>query len=121
VDDSSADSQAIPLAAIRYGMPVLDVRGAFLGRIEYVGTTDPGVVGEPHHGVLGNQPASGAPRTPSDADDTRRTGFVRLATCGPRDDLLVASAHIACVADDHIRLSITADEALTAGTTLASP
>lgn len=121
MDDNGTDSQEIPLAAIRYGMPVLDVRGAFLGRVEYVGTGDPGAIGEPQHAVLGNLPASEAPRIPTDADDARRTGFVRLATYGPRDELLVASAHIACVADDHIRLSITADEAITDGTPLASP
>jgi hypothetical protein len=62
------------------------------------------------------------PRHPTNRQTAKSgQGFVRLATCGPRDDLLVASSHITCVADDHIRLSITADEAITAGTTLASP
>lgn len=89
-DDQLNDRQAVPLAAVRYRMPVLDVQGAFLGTIEYV--------------------------------DSDAQSALRLHRCGPREcDLFVASAHISYVADDHVRLSITVDEAISKGRSTASP
>lgn len=97
---AAAGRRTVSLAAVRYGMPVLDARGAFLGTIEYVGTAEPGArprCEDTHH-------AGGPPQ---------RIGLVRLRAGGPQDcDLFVASAHIAYVDDDHVRLSITVNEAL---------
>jgi hypothetical protein len=101
VGDDLTSSPAGSLAAVRYGLPVLDVRGAFLGTVEYVGTAEPGA-----------GPTSEETRR---ADDPQgRIGLVRLQAGERRGcDLFVASTHIAYIADDHVRLSITASEAIT--------
>jgi hypothetical protein len=109
VDDDLTSSPAVSLAAVRYGMPVLDVRGAFLGTIEYVGSAEPGAALRSEEACPGDDPR-------------RRIGLVRLQAGGRRDcDLFVASAHIAYVADDHVRLSITASEAITGDRATAGP
>jgi hypothetical protein len=109
VADDLTSSPAVSLAAVRYGMPVLDVRGAFLGTIEYVGTAEPGT-------------ASRSAETPHADDPHWRIGLVRLQACGRRGcDLFVASAHIAYIDDDHVRLSITASEAITEDQSTAGP
>jgi hypothetical protein len=86
------DRSAGLLAAVRYGMPVVDVHGAFLGRIEHVGSSPPGETGDPQLG---------------------------LKISGTKESLLVEAAHIAYVTDDHIRLSITADRAIGYGQSTA--
>ena len=87
MDDNSLDRHAVPLAAVRLGMLVIDLRGAFLGRVKYVGTGDPS------------------------AGSTCGEAFVKVQGCPPRDrTLLIAAGRIAYVADDHVRLSVTADE-----------
>ncbi len=108
VDDTN-EGQPAAIAAVRYGMPVLDVRGAFLGTIGYVGTGESGA-------------ATGYDETHNAADARGRIGLVRLQACGRRDcDLFIAPANIAYVADDHVRLSITANEAISEARTTGDP
>jgi hypothetical protein len=83
------------LAAICCGTPVVDACGAFVGRVEYVRTGQHGDDGDPPGG-----------------EQLRRGGFVKVC-CEPGDRaFLVAAGQIAYVAEDHVRLSVTADRTL---------
>jgi uncharacterized protein YrrD len=89
------DWQIVPLAAVLCGTPVMDARGALIGRVESVCTVD----------------------LSADA----RTGIV-VRSGGVRGRaFFVARAQIACVAEDHVRLSVTEDEAIAAPRSSAGP
>jgi len=80
---------AVPLTAVRCGSPVLDARGALLGKVEYVETGQP----------------DGRSRTCSGLH------FVKVSGYGPGDrEFIVAADLVAYVADDHVRLSVAADD-----------
>jgi hypothetical protein len=87
--------QTVPLAAICCGLPVFDVQGAFVGCVEYVRTGDPTC--PTTHETL--------------AERLFHLGFVKVRRDGPRDrELLISADQIAYVADDHVRLSVRADD-----------
>jgi hypothetical protein len=87
VNESLFDRRPVPLAAVCCGSPVLDVQGAFVGCVEYVRT--------------------GEPDAPARCD----LGFVKVRRDGPQGrEFFVSPAQIAYVADDHLRLSVTADD-----------
>lgn len=78
-----------PLAAVRPGSPVLDVRGALVGRVGYVG------IGQ-HDAIQSD-------------DSPRPFGFVKVLGYGAGDrGFVVEPGQIAYVADDHVRLSVSA-------------
>jgi hypothetical protein len=80
--------QAVSLAAVLCGMPVIDAQGALLGLVESVRTDD--------------------------LNASAGSGLI-VRACGVREfDFFVAAARIACVADDHVRLSVTAEETIAA-------
>ncbi|WP_433169189.1 hypothetical protein [Kribbella sp. CA-247076] len=95
---------AVSLAAVHYGAPVLDARGAPVGRVVDVGS--------------GNIPAQsfagGEPPDPWPADEALQgLGFVRVTRYGPAGhDLVISADRIAYVADDHLRLSEIFDDAV---------
>jgi len=92
--------QAVPLAAVRHGSTVLDVRGAPVGRVEYVG------IGHPDEPLLLRD------GTAQVDDPLWRVGFVKVHGYGPgARDFIVTPGQIAYVADDHVRLSVAADDA----------
>jgi hypothetical protein len=65
------------------GSPVIDARGALIGWVESVCTQQ--------------------------LDTTRTCGVLIRANCGPGRELFATPTQIACIADDHVRLSVTAD------------
>jgi hypothetical protein len=73
---------------VRAGSPVIDARGALVGRVEYVGLACPATRGR--------------------ADE--RAGFVTIRGTAPSvGSFLIDPEQIAYVTDDHVRLSIVAD------------
>ncbi|TDD13445.1 hypothetical protein E1218_34510 [Kribbella turkmenica] len=95
---------AIPLAAVCHGSPVRDARGAPIGRVVDVGTAT----------VHAESLVRGEPPGPWPAGDARqRLGYVRVSRYGPGGtDIVIAADRIAYVADDHVRLSVTADDVI---------
>ncbi|MFI6676835.1 hypothetical protein [Kribbella sp. NPDC050470] len=92
----SSGGGAAPLAAVRHGLLVLDVRGALVGRVEYVGVEDPD---EQRH------------ETWLSGEALIWSRFVQVR--GSRPDgrgFVIEPGQIACIADDHLRLSVGADD-----------
>jgi hypothetical protein len=117
MNENSFDRQLVPLATVCCGSPVLDVQGAFVGRVEYVRTGEPDLSAgrETGQGDV-PPPAAMAQELTGDRqvdERLRSMGFVKVHRDGLQDrDLLVSAAQIAYVADDHLRLSVTADDVL---------
>ncbi len=88
------DWQAARLAEVLCGSPVIDARGALIGRVESV--------------------CADHLDTNSDCGVMIRSGGVEGR------ELFVTPAQIACVADDHVRLSVTT-EAIAASRTGTGP
>lgn len=114
MNENSFDRQLVPLATVCCGSPVLDVQGAFMGWVEYVRTREPNLSAGRDTGQ-GEVPPPGAVAEELTGDRQvderlRSMGFVKVHRDGPPEcELLVSAAQIAYVADDHLRLSVTAD------------